>query len=82
MGGNTSTIAKEANVNAAARERRESHGNWHYNKCPKPRTNRAPRSGAIAIFAILTPQAREVKNRAKQPQVSSLHFEYISTIDI
>ena len=77
-----STIAKEVNVDAAARERRKSHTLGHHNKCPKFRTNRAPRSGVIAIFAILTPPAREVKNCAKRARVGSIHFEYIIKIDI
>jgi len=50
MGGNTSTIAKEANADAVVREGRESHENTYQNKFPNRRSNRAPRSGAIAIF--------------------------------
>ena len=82
MGGNTSTIAEVANVDAVAREGRESHTNTYQNKFPKGRSNRAPRSGAIAIFSILTPPAREVRNRTKRARVGSFHFDYISKMDI
>ena len=82
MGGKTSTIAEAANANAVAREGHESSLNTYQNKCPKERSNRAPRSDAIAIFSILTPPAREVKNRAKRARVGSNHFVYISRIDI
>ena len=82
MGGNASTIAEEANVDAAAREGRESHGNRHYNRCPKPRTNRALRSGAIAIFSVLTPPSEGGQNCTKRAQVGSFNFSYVSIIYI
>jgi len=81
MGGSTSTNAEAANVNAVAREGHKSHPNTYQNKCPKGQINRAPRSGAIAIFSILTPPAREVENRTKRAWVGSLFFGYISKID-
>ena len=82
MGGNTSTITEVANVDAEAREGRESHKDRHQNKNPKLRINRAPRCGAIAIFAILPPPAREVKSCAKRARVGSIPFGNISKIDI
>ena len=82
MGGNAPTIAQGANANAVSREGRESHATTHQNKCPKGRSNRAPGSGAIAIFSILTSPVREVKNRMKRVRVGSIHFGYISNIDI
>jgi len=56
---------KAGNTNAAAREGRDPLLNIHANKSPKGRNGRAPRSGTIAKFAILTPLARGVKNRFK-----------------
>lgn len=37
--------------------------NKHLNKDPKGQNGRAPRSGIIAVFSILTPSAQGVKNR-------------------
>ena len=76
MGGNAPTIVEGENANAVSREGRESHTTTHQNKCPKFRSNRAPRSGAVAIFSILTPPAGEVKNRIKRARVGSFNFSY------
>jgi len=82
MGGNASTNAEAANVDAVGRDEYKSNPNTYQNKCPKGRMNRVPRSGGIAIFSILTPPVGAVKNRMERARVSSFHFGYIIRIDI
>jgi len=51
-------------------------------KGPKGQNDRAPRSDAIAVFAISTPLTRGVKKRAKQARVGSVPFTYINKINV
>ena len=81
MGGNASTNAEAANVDAVGRDEYKSNPNTYQNKCPKGRMNRVPRSGGIAIFSILTPPVGEVRNHTKRAHSGSLPFANISKIN-
>jgi len=67
-------------VDAFAWERRESNENTYQDNCPKGRSNRAPRSGTIAIFAILTPLEQGSETARNEPNVGSIPFVYISIV--
>jgi len=47
-----------ANLDAVGRDGRNIIANTYQNNSPKGRNERTPRSGAIAIFVILTPLGR------------------------
>ena len=79
-GRNMSTTAEAANANKVAQKGRDPLKDTYQNKYPKGQNDRALRSDAIAVFAILTPLARGTKSRAKRARVGSFPFCYISII--
>jgi hypothetical protein len=81
-GGNASTTAETANVNAAAREGRNLPINTYQNKFLQGQNDHTSRLGTIAVFMIWTPLTRGAKSRTTQTRMGSIPFEYISRIDI
>ena len=77
---NTSTSSKLENANAAAREGRNPLANTNSNKFPKGWTDRVPRSGTIAFFAI-SPLEWGTKNRIKRAHMGSIPFILVTKMD-
>ena len=81
-GGHASTFTDTANVDASMREGCDPHDNTYLNNSPEGQSERSPRSGTIAIFAILTPLNKGPKTARNEPKLGSLPFIYISRIDM
>ena len=71
-----------ANVDAPVRDWCDPHDNTYLNNAPEGRNERSPRSGTIAIFAILTPPSEGPKTARNEPELGSLPFNYVSRIDM
>ena len=81
-GGNASTFADTANVGAPVRERCDPHDNTYLTNTLQGRSERPPRSGAIAKIAILAPLSEGSRTGRNEPKMGSLPFVYISRIHI
>ena len=79
--GNTSTSPEGGNINAEGREEHKELANTYLNNLPKGRTDRVPRSGTIAFFAI-SPLEWGTKNRVKQARMGSIPFIFVTKMDV
>ena len=68
-------------MNVEGREGRERLANTYLNNLPKVRTDRVPRSGAIAFFAI-SPLEWRVENCVKQARIGSVPFILVTKMDV
>jgi len=73
---------KVGNVDVFAREGAHSLGNTYQNNCPKGRTERTPRLGAITTFVILTPLKRGSETARNEPKMGLIPFVSVSRIDV